>query len=160
MIPMTQLYAAQEHYYDLRREADRRRKVPQKNRQHQYKPLTLWSKLRRDLNWVQSHLSYRRHDMEKIKQYPVLATIGMLLVLSAAVGLDRWLGATQAKAGRSFNLTPVVTTAVLANLMLVFLWLGLLWLALIQPQPNGLVATLYLTVGGLLTLSPIMAAKG
>lgn len=85
---------------------------------------------------------------------------GMLLVLLAAYGLDRWVGQARAEAAASFRMAPAVRTAVLANLVLALLWLMLAWFAWVTRRHSRLPAFLYLLIGTVILALPVTAVGG
>lgn len=98
--------------------------------------------------------------MKPMTRGRLLAMVGLALFLLTAWGLDVWLTQAQAEAERSFAVGAAVETAVLANLVLAFLGLGLAWLVLVKIRPGRPMAFLYIAIGGLIAVAPVLTVNG
>lgn len=74
----------------------------------------------------------------------LVAPAALLLALALAAGLDGLLLAQRQLAGRTGNVWPAVTVALLANVLLAACWLALAWLVILR-QRQGLIGALVYT---------------
>jgi hypothetical protein len=86
-----------------------------------------------------------------------VSLVGMVITLVTAFAFDYWLAILEARASRTFDVTPVVWVVISSHLVLSGMSLALAWYVLCRGRPSRLIAIIFLFVGLAITLYPAMA---
>jgi len=89
-----------------------------------------------------------------------LSLLGLVIVFIVAFGLDRGNYALGLYAASSFDYAPLLVLMALGNLLLAGCLIVLAWYVDFRGERSRVVASLFLIVGGLMTLYPIAFALG
>jgi hypothetical protein len=88
--------------------------------------------------------------------YVVDSLLGLMVVFGLAYGLDFWVNTLRETGFRTFQIAPYIQGSILANVVISLAVMVLAWRVLFRERRSQLVAVIFLLVGLMVTLLPVI----
>jgi hypothetical protein len=90
----------------------------------------------------------------ELKRY--ISLLALVVIIALQYGIDSFIDFQRLRASREQTFEQYLIFAVASHVILLFLWLALYWFTLIWGQPNSTMGVIFLIVGFVIVIYPVI----